>query len=532
MKIENGRVKISNKYIVEFLSTHSGNDVIINACESMFENICRSMNECMNQYNKEESNKREVSGLISFLQEFEKRQLEMNDKIEEKFGKVADKMVEKVSLQLTTMMFNIDNIIKSSVEKLNVDRISDIINTNMKHNLSDGYETMYKRIENQLNREIREPFVRNQEMIISQLNVLPTQMKNEDEMKNVNKNLNKWIDNYHLMIENIRQMDTKMSNMPHMTKSVTMELIKDLEKSSRNIEVILNSTQQQLSQLHVETKDNVSSLAVVMHNMNEVKTKVETLDKQILSRNIRDETNCRNIGMEGENRIFNLLTGALNVRDEYECEQVNGQAMNTDIVVRRKDYPTIRIEVKSHGKESGEKVRTKEIEKLKRDVIECNNHAIMVSIYSDIVGRSNYQIEQMANGKFIIYLAKNNYDIDSIVSMIYLLYKLDNMTNVERNNENVKITTENLKLVKQYVQESIGKIKSIKMHLTESISLLNDMTLENIEKILLNNEKDSMTKNDEPKEILVCGKCNKEFTSKGGFATHVKRCTKESITSV
>jgi hypothetical protein len=95
--------------------------------------------------------------------------------------------------------------------------------------------------------------------------------------------------------------------------------------------------------------------------------------------------------------------------------KVNGKSHSCDILVQRDDFPDISIESKAHGQNTGEKVRTREIEKFERDLLELDNHGIFVSIYSEIVGKGSLEIKQLPNAKFAIYLSKNMFDVDTIL---------------------------------------------------------------------------------------------------------------------
>jgi len=119
-------------------------------------------------------------------------------------------------------------------------------------------------------------------------------------------------------------------------------------------------------------------------------------------------------GSIAEDTLYNLLSEKLMLRDGFSVTKVNGKSHSCDILVQREDFPDISIESKAHGQNTGEKVRTKEIEKFERDLHELDNHGIFVSIYNEIVGKGSLEIKQLPNAKFAITGAQLNWSTREI----------------------------------------------------------------------------------------------------------------------
>ena len=229
-------------------------------------------------------------------------------------------------------------------------------------------------------------------------------------------------------------------------------------------------------------------------------------------------------GIEGETGLFNILNERLMARDGYSIQMVSGMSQSCDIIIKRDCYPTVRIESKAIGKDNGAKVKYAEVEKFNRDLLQVNNHGIFVSIHSGIQGIGHLELQQLSNGKFAVFLSNNNYDVDIIIDMLHLLYKLDQITNDSKYDENIIISSENMIRVRSHIQDSTKKISAIKHHMKESIRLINTVQLDLIESIVLGNVDDVHTDIEVIPSTMQCDICKKTLTSKQGFIGHVARC--------
>jgi hypothetical protein len=253
--------------------------------------------------------------------------------------------------------------------------------------------------------------------------------------------------------------------------------------------------------------------------------KIDDLGSKALVSNTKAMYNTGAKGKAGEQRLSDELADKLTARDGYEVEIVSGIAHQCDIAVKRLGFPEIRIESKAHGDSTGEKVRAKEVARFQSDILALNMHGIFVSLHSNIVGKGSIEVEQLTNGKFVIYLANNNYDIEQIVDMLRLLYKLDTYT-ADTEGDGVRFSNDTLKRVQLIISSLNDKIKATKSHLKESITLLNDVTMDMLERILISRDDDR--KQDGAAAAFKCQHCDRTFNSKKGLATHITRLHADS----
>ena len=146
---------------------------------------------------------------------------------------------------------------------------------------------------------------------------------------------------------------------------------------------------------------------------------------------------------------------------------------------------------------------------------------ILRSLHSGIVGVSDSRCEQ-PTGKFAVYLSNNNFDIDVVVSMVLLLYRLDAMSRKNDENVGIWVSHETLTYVKEFMNDHMTKLQTVKSHLKESINILNNIQLDTIEKVLLH-EKLACDKK-ETSSQHSCVWCGKEFYSGSALGGHKRSC--------
>lgn len=227
-------------------------------------------------------------------------------------------------------------------------------------------------------------------------------------------------------------------------------------------------------------------------------------------------------GSEGENTLMELLSRRLLSRDGYTVSIVSGISHSCDIMIQRVGYPTIRIESKATGRYSENKVMGREVEKFKRDLLHTNNHGIMVSLHSGITGIGNTEIQQLPNGKFAVYLSNNEYDIDIIIDMLHVLYKIDEVVEKDTVSDSIVVRHDAMKRVREYINDFNSKINTVKQHMKESIRVLSGIQLSMIESILIGKVEDTVDSTELEPTVLKCDNCAKVFKSKLGFSRHME----------
>lgn len=258
---------------------------------------------------------------------------------------------------------------------------------------------------------------------------------------------------------------------------------------------------------------------VVLQNVGNIQRTMDSINTRLEQINSTRNT-TRYKGEEGEAGIMNILECKLPLREGYEILETKSKPHNCDVLVKRIGFPDIRMEVKAHGRETGECVRTCEVRRFESDLIGLNNHGIFVSLYSGIVGKSPVEIDILPTNKFAVYISNNNYDGDTLKEFINLIYKLDGFVSGE---EGVKISTEAMTRVKSHLVDFNNKITALKTNMKSSLEILNSFTVDIIEKLLSTGA--DMKQAQTPRETkFTCGKCQKDFTRASSLANHVKTC--------
>ena len=299
-------------------------------------------------------------------------------------------------------------------------------------------------------------------------------------------------------------------------------LIHNLEQQTSNISYVVSSIQKDIH-------SNSTNVAILKSSHDELKSKIDSLDKQLLAKHTKESNSNSYKGSVAEETLYNLLCNQLMSRHGFTVTKVNGIAHSCDILVQRVDFPDIRIESKAHGQNTGEKVRTSQVEKFEKDLLELDNHGIFVSVFSEITGKGAVEIVQLPNAKFAIYLGKNMFDGGIITDMIYLLYKLDSIMCTSKRNSNVQISAQSILRIQNIVKTISTKINTVKTSLKDSISVLNSITLEQIEEILKDQFQETHEIDDATSAISVlgvenqCKVCGFISKTKNGLVAHTRR---------
>jgi hypothetical protein len=583
------QVTLTNSFVVEFLSLNKDNEELCNACEEVLERFCRTAQEFITNHAKTENNKREMSGVLAYLKTFEKtldgRLLDMSESVEKSLSQTTMSVADKVSGQISGLIMAMNQTMSLAMDRLNVNSISETLNESIKtwlsasmKNSNEEMKSLMSMIEKEMKEHITknviEPIHKSHEKMLEQVSKLPEQLTDVIDDANVRDTLddyhNDWNESMRNMERKVREVEKNVGSqikgimdkyqeqnkmttvqqqhlkdqiktIPVMTKGVISDVLQQLQKESQKVTLTLNQTQQQLSKIQLELKENNKDINTIKTTTDQVSNKVGILDRNLHSNEVKSANSNKLKGMVGEDKLYDLLTDILMVRDGYIVEKVSGQTCNCDIVIKRDNHPTIRVESKAHGQNTNEKVRYREVEKFQRDLMQQNSHGIFVSLYSSIVGVSNFEIQQLSNGKFAIYLSNNNYDIDVIVDMIRLIYKLDSIVLKSNDGDDVnivKVTTECMTRVQSYIKDYGNKINSVKMHMKESMSLLNEIQLDMIAKVMLGDKgeiveikdkRDTKVNPSEIKDKVKCEWCNKEFIKNSGLSSHKKTCKSKPV---
>lgn len=182
-----------------------------------------------------------------------------------------------------------------------------------------------------------------------------------------------------------------------------------------------------------------------------------------------------------------LITNIL--RDAYGSAEINNIGSITkesgDIVLARRDKPTIIIENKDYGSKN---IPQDQIDKFIRDLKIQNCSGIMLSQRSSIVFRNDFEIAFYEN-KIAIFVEKVNYDINKIKIAINLIDQLsDIIDQTTLNPEFINIDNETLaninKEVNSFINQKLTLINSMKEFSIKHIKDLESINLNTLTGIL------------------------------------------------
>jgi hypothetical protein len=262
-------------------------------------------------------------------------------------------------------------------------------------------------------------------------------------------------------------------------------------------------------------KRNDEAVMSTLGNLQKTTDVINTRVEQMAT--VRNTT--RSKGEEGETGVVHILECKLPLREGYEILETKSKPHNCDVLVKRVGFPDVRIEVKAHGRDTGEFVRSEHVKRFESDLIGLNNHGIFVSLYGGIVGKAPFEIDLLPTNKFAVYISNNNYDGDAIKEFINLIYKLDGFVSGE---EGVKISTEAMTRIKAHLNDFNTKITALKTNMKASLDILNGFTLDTIERLLCSGLDMKPAPISETK--FKCTICHRDFSRASGLANHAKTC--------
>ena len=278
---------------------------------------------------------------------------------------------------------------------------------------------------------------------------------------------------------------------PAALKAVLSESLRDVERQQALVRVSVEAAVQQLATLERNVADNRGNMCVLRKASDDTAATLSDISRQLMVAQLKKACTHTTKGHDGESRLFDLLSDRLQSRDGYELEMCNGVAHQCDMRIKRLSHPDVRIESKAIGQETGEKCRHRDVAKFQSDLLGLNSHGIFVSLHAGIVGKSDVEVELMANNRFAVYLGNNNYNVDQINDMLQLIYRLDKVVRRGRDDCEdadegfIRVSPEAMKRVAQYCKDFAGKITAARNHMKESMGLLSELTLDAIEKVLL-----------------------------------------------
>lgn len=494
--------------------------------------------ECMEKCMCVDVDQRKTSDIIVSMQAMEDRlrsamdlhSQAANSNIEKTGHKViaeihsgVDTVTEQAERNFTSMITSVENVVRASVEKLNVEAMATKVSASVRDWLqvevnclktgqvlaASAVEKLEGKLCSIVTHMFSEPQAVRHQHLIGMLNGLPAQVSQmcaqasadnaltdkvaqmrvrlEEVMAIHSRELLENKASVNTVVNSVRQViasiaESKSSAATHITqvpvylKSVLQEKFKEQEAQSQEVRRLVFSTQQQLSRMETETSRLMEKVSADVTNR---------LD-QLMITQVKQENSNSAKGKKGESKLYDILSAKFTARDGYTIDVVSGIAHACDMNIRRVGFPDVRVEVKAHGELTGVKVGSKETERFRSDLITMQSSGIFVSLYSDIVGKGKFEVDVLPTNKLAVFLSSNNFEVDPIFDMMQVIYRVDKIIDSFHTDGSscVKITEEGMALVQSHLKDFAVKSQTIKSHLKASISLLDEMLFDKIDIIL------------------------------------------------
>jgi len=422
--------------------------------------------------------------------DFETMNLLFVNILEELNKDITSSLSNNIASQLLT---NIKNL-QEQIEKMNIDT-----QTNFKNKFSDfkkEYIEDMKMILSNNNSEKIAPLIKeyngtlldktqlllndvvpkNNELLLSQVK---ENIKNfhssiqEDSKKLLSSTLNQQsLDNF------IQTMENKFTNNQQMIQSI-------IQSSEQKLDTKITLNQ------HIQT----------------------TLQKDV-SDLLKKMENSSMKGKCSENILFNILQSLYTTA---EIDVVGEQKETGDIMLKRKNKPTILIENKNWNKN----VVQDEVKKFIRDVETQNCCGLFLSQNFGIANKDNFEIN-IHNGNILLYVHEVNNDAEKIKIAIDIIdnfkIKFDECCS---NNDGYTIEKEILDEINKEYQlfatQKMLQIKTVKDFSTKMVKQLDDMQLPSLEHFLSTKYAFSCSK-------FVCEFCEYIAKNQSAMSAHKRGC--------
>ena len=215
------------------------------------------------------------------------------------------------------------------------------------------------------------------------------------------------------------------------------------------------------------------------------------------------------LGIKGEEGLRTELEECMTSRDGYRIQKLSNVPYSCDIEIKLKDLNIINLEVKNYT----HKVQAKEVKKFSRDLELLGNNGIFVSLKSGIVGKNDFALEPLMNGKFAIYLSNNNYNAHQIREFVQLFYRLDDVSKTQGPGT---ISPEKVIAISKYINDTMGSIKQDIIQLDNVKKSLQKIKLSYIYQLISGDNTHLLT------ETFQCDICNKKFKTRNRLTKHKK----------
>ena len=331
--------------------------------------------------------------------------------------------------------------------------------------------------------------------------------KNQESLS---KNIESSIQTLHSSIH----QDTSALIKSSINKDTLDDFIRSLEEkfsktivSSQNIfNSIVSSSETRLGASISEIKDisktNNSDQSQLQKNIGELLKKME---------------NSSSKGKISENILYNILHS---LYPTAQIDSVGTTKETGDIILTRKDKPTILFENKNYDKNTPQE----EVKKFIRDVEQQNCSGIMLAQHFGITNKDNFEIE-LNNSNVLVYLHRVEYDAEKIRAAVDIVdHFKSKMSDMEKvGGDAIHIEKEILddinKECQLFIANKLAHIKTIKDYQQKLLAQVEEMKLPSLDHFLSKLYASSSSKED------TCEYCQYPAKNQRALAAHYRGCS-------
>lgn len=292
--------------------------------------------------------------------------------------------------------------------------------------------------------------------------------------------------------------------------STTLE--SKFSNSQQLINSIITASEQRLDNKVNDIKEKIVD---IRENSNRQQNTVNELLKKMEISSVK--------GACSENILFHILQS---LYPSGQIDNVGQQKETGDIMLTRKNKPTILIENKNWGKN----VVQDEVKKFIRDVETQNCCGLFLSQNFGIANKENFEIN-INNGNVLVYVHQVNNDPEKIKIAVDIIDNFKNkLDECNSNSDGYTIETDNLdEINKEYqffVTQKLSLIKNTKETSAKLIKQVEDLEFPSLEKVLSTRYAFSSSK-------YVCEFCDFVAKNQQAMSAHKRGCKlKISVTEV
>jgi len=330
--------------------------------------------------------------------------------------------------------------------------------------------------------------------------------KNQDTLhKNLESSIKELYTNINQDTNSLLRTSINKESLEQFIKTLDEKFSKTLVSSQSMFNAIITSTEHRLDNRLTELKDisstNSSSQIQLQSNINELLRKME---------------NSSSKGKISENILYNILN---HLYPTGQIDSVGTVKETGDIIISRKNKPTILFENKNYDRNVGQE----EVKKFIRDIETQNCSGIMLAQHFGISNKDNFEIE-LHNNNVLVYLHKVEYDAEKIKAAVDIIDHFKEMVRDLETcdgdvvNINKSLMEDINKEYQAFVSNKLAHIKTIKDYSQKLLAQAEEIKIPCLENYLSKLYATSTSKDN------MCEYCNYAAKNTRALSAHYRGC--------